>query len=58
MNLPAYPHYKPSGVEWLGDVPEHWEVKSMTRVTTNIRNGTSATQLEDDSESAVSSHTD
>ena len=53
MNLPAYPHYKPSGVEWLGDVPEHWEVKSMTRVTTNIRNGTSATQLEDDSESAV-----
>lgn len=23
----AYPKYKPSGVEWLGDVPEHWEVK-------------------------------
>jgi len=22
-----YPKYKPSGVEWLGDVPEHWEVK-------------------------------
>ena len=21
-----YPAYKPSGVEWLGDVPEHWEV--------------------------------
>ncbi len=21
-----YPKYKPSGVEWLGDVPEHWEV--------------------------------
>ena len=20
-----YPAYKPSGVEWLGDVPEHWE---------------------------------
>jgi type I restriction enzyme S subunit len=27
MNLPPYPKYKPSGVEWLGDVPEHWEVK-------------------------------
>jgi len=25
MNKP-YPKYKPSGVEWLGDVPEHWEV--------------------------------
>jgi type I restriction enzyme, S subunit len=23
-----YPKYKPSGVEWLGDVPEHWDVKS------------------------------
>lgn len=21
-----YPAYKPSGVEWLGDVPEHWRV--------------------------------
>ena len=25
-NLKPYPHYKPSGVEWLGDVPAHWEV--------------------------------
>ena len=24
MKLPAYPRTKPSGVEWLGDVPEHW----------------------------------
>ena len=24
--LPAYPAYIPSGVPWLGDVPEHWEV--------------------------------
>jgi type I restriction enzyme S subunit len=27
VKLPAYPRYKPSGVEWLGDVPENWEVK-------------------------------
>ncbi|RMD97026.1 MAG: restriction endonuclease subunit S, partial [Bacteroidetes bacterium] len=26
-----YPNYKPSGVEWLGDVPEHWEVKPIKR---------------------------
>ena len=25
----TYPAYKPSGVEWLGDVPEHWDVKSL-----------------------------
>ena len=27
MTLPPYPTYKPSGVDWLDDVPEHWEVK-------------------------------
>lgn len=27
MRLPPYPKYKPSGVEWLGEVPEHWDVK-------------------------------
>ena len=26
MSFPRYPKYKPSGVEWLGGVPEHWEV--------------------------------
>ena len=29
MKLPAYPRYKPSGVEWHGAVPEHWEVKRL-----------------------------
>jgi type I restriction enzyme S subunit len=29
MKLPAYPKYKPSGVEWLGDVPDKWEVKRL-----------------------------
>ena len=27
MSFPRYPKYKSSGVDWLGDVPEHWEVK-------------------------------
>ena len=26
MSFPRYPTYKPSGFEWLGEVPEHWEV--------------------------------
>lgn len=29
MRYPAYPQYKDSGVTWLGDVPEHWEVKRL-----------------------------
>jgi type I restriction enzyme, S subunit len=28
----AYPEYKGSGVEWLGDVPEHWGVKPLKYV--------------------------
>ena len=27
MGFKAYPSYKDSGVEWLREVPEHWEVK-------------------------------
>ena len=27
-----YPDYKPSGVEWLGDVPIHWRVLRLGRV--------------------------
>ena len=32
MSFPRYPKYKPSGVEWLGEVPEHWEVKRIRYV--------------------------
>ena len=27
-----YPEYKPSGVEWLGDVPAHWSVVQLGRI--------------------------
>lgn len=27
MKVQKYPAYKDSGVEWLGEIPEHWEVK-------------------------------
>lgn len=27
MSFPTYPAYKDSGVEWLGEVPAHWEQK-------------------------------
>ena len=31
-NLPPYSAYKPSGVDWLGDVPAHWEVRRLRNV--------------------------
>ncbi len=35
MSFPRYPSYKDSGVEWLGKVPQHWEVKPLKAVTTH-----------------------
>ena len=32
MSLSPYPKYKPSGVEWLGEVPAHWEVTRLKDV--------------------------
>jgi len=31
MSFPRYPAYKDSGVEWLGDVPSHWDVAPLKR---------------------------
>jgi type I restriction enzyme S subunit len=32
MSFPRYPKYKASGVEWLGDVPEGWDVRTLKRM--------------------------
>lgn len=32
MSFPRYPKYKASGVEWLGDVPEHWQLVNSRRL--------------------------
>ena len=31
-HLPPYPAYKPSGFDWLGDVPAHWELVQLGRI--------------------------
>jgi type I restriction enzyme S subunit len=36
----AYPAYKPSGVAWLGDVPEHWDVRAVRRTFTILNGST------------------
>ena len=35
-----YEQYKPSGVEWLGDVPEHWDIWKATHGFRRIGSGT------------------
>jgi len=39
MSFPRYPTYKPSGVEWLGEVPEHWNVDRMKWAIEQPKNG-------------------
>ena len=36
-----YPAYKPSGVEWLGEIPGHWEVRRLKSLVRCIDQGVS-----------------
>jgi type I restriction enzyme S subunit len=38
MKYQTYPAYKDSGAEWLGDVPEHWKIASLSKLF-NIKAG-------------------
>ena len=42
MSFPRYPDYKDSGVEWLGEVPEHWDVCALRRIV-SMQSGESIT---------------
>ena len=45
MSLSCYPEYKDSGVEWLGEVPEHWEVVQFKQFV-DIQNGSDHKHVE------------
>ena len=46
MSFPKYNRYKNSEVEWLGEVPEHWEVKSIKWLSP-VQRGASPRPIED-----------
>lgn len=45
MSFPRYPAYKDSGVEWLGEVPEHWDVAPLKRML-SLQNGSDHKHIE------------
>ena len=47
LDLPHYPAYKPSGLDWVGDVPAHWEVVQLGRIGrfSKGRGGTKADEV-------------
>jgi len=38
--MKTYQSYKQSGIEWIGDIPEHWVLISTNKVFNNIGSGT------------------
>ena len=48
-----YPAYRPSGVEWLGDVPRHWGTARVTDVFEARSGGTPSTAEDDYWEGAI-----
>lgn len=37
--MKQYKKYKPSGIEWIGEIPEHWDVKKLKYVTKDVITG-------------------
>lgn len=42
MNVPVYPSYKDSGIDWLGEIPAHWPVNAIKRIV-SLRSGEAIT---------------
>lgn len=40
MNYPAYSKYRPSGINWLGDIPDEWGVWKISHLFNKIGSGT------------------
>jgi len=39
MKFNPYPKYKDSGIQWIGEIPEGWEVHRLKSFITSIKNG-------------------
>jgi type I restriction enzyme S subunit len=37
--MKPYHAYKPSGIDWIGDIPEHWEVKKLKMISNKVGDG-------------------
>ncbi len=43
--MKRYPEYKASSVEWIGEIPVHWEVKRIKHLASLISKGTTPTTI-------------
>ena len=45
-NLERYSSYKNSGVEWIGQIPEHWEVRKLKTFSSFVNRGSTPSYVE------------
>lgn len=47
VQFPRYESYKDSGVKWIGDIPSHWDIKSLRSLLENRNEKNSPVKTED-----------
>lgn len=58
MSLPRYSEYKDSGVEWLGEVPGHWEVKRLKQACHVFPSNVDKKSYDDETPVSLCNYTD
>lgn len=58
MSFPAYESYKESGVEWLGRVPSHWEVRRLKEIAEAFPSNVDKKSYDDDEPVRLCNYTD
>ncbi len=58
MSFPAYPSYRDSGVEWLGAVPSHWDVRRLKEIAEAFPSNVDKKAYENDEPIRLCNYTD
>lgn len=57
-NIKPYNKYKPSGIAWLGDIPEHWEVSKLKYLANCFPSNVDKHTREDETRIRLCNYTD
>ena len=58
MSFPRYESYKDSGIEWLGEVPGHWDVKRLKQICNIFPSNVDKKTYENESPVLLCNYTD
>ena len=56
--MPPYPRYRDSGVEWLGEVPEHWKVRRLEHMASHRTSNVDKKTEDDELSVRICNYTD